>query len=191
MTDGGDGLMRSAARPSASELERFALDIYRADGVSSACLLLQARANLDVNLVLFAAFFGAQGRTLTSRQLALVGERIEAWHTEVVRPLRAVRQRLKTGPAPAPDERTAALRSAAQKLEIEAELIELAELDALGDTLDTEPAVGDTATCAAAAIEIVVRAKIDREQDSDERAAIARIAGAAAAFVDDTTRVSE
>ncbi len=185
--------MQTAQRNSgeSSELQAFALGIYGADGVSAACLLLQARADLDINLVLFAAFFGARGRTLTAAHVAEVGERIDAWHAEVVRPLRGVRQRLKSGPAPAPDQRTAALRSALQKLEIEAELIELAELDALGDTLDAEPAVGDTAARVAAAIGVVVRAKIGREQDGDEREAVTLIADATAVFVDDTTRVSE
>ncbi len=179
--------MQTAQRDSEAEpgLQRFALAIYRAEGVSTACLLLQARADLDVNLVLFAAFFGARGRTLTAAHVAEVGERIDAWHAEVVRPLRGVRQRLKSGPAPAPNERTAALRSALQKLEIEAELIELAEVDALGDTLDAEPAVGDTAARVAAAIDVVVRAKIGREQDGDEREAVTRIADAAAVFVDE------
>lgn len=177
-----------------SELERFALSIYGADGVSAACLLLQARADLDVNLVLFAAFVGARGGALTPSQVSSAGSRIDEWNTEVVRPLRAVRQRLKSGPSPAPDERTAALRSAIQKLEIEAELIELAELGALGETLDTEPVPSGTAAraaaaAAAAAISVVLRAKTGRLPDVNESDAIAAIADAAAAFDDDTTQV--
>ena len=173
-----------------SRLTRFALGIYRADGVSTACLMLQERFELDVNLVLFAAFFGAQeGRALTPTHIDALADRIDPWHAEVVRPLRAVRKRLKTGPAPAPDARTGELRNALQRLEIDAELIELAELAAVGDTLEADPAVGDTAARAAAAIEVVVRAKCNRELDSDEDAAIARIADASAAMAGDTARV--
>ncbi|MBJ8345514.1 TIGR02444 family protein [Antrihabitans sp. YC2-6] len=185
--------MRNAteARVSGSDLERFALGVYGAEGVSSACLLLQESVGLDVNLLLFAAHFGAEkGRILTPSHIDVLRGRIDPWHAEVVRPLRVVRKRLKSGPAPAPDARTAELRSALQRLEIQAELIELAELKVVGDTLEAEPAIGTTAARAAAAIDVVVRAEIDREQDSDERAAAARIATAAAAFVDNTTRVS-
>jgi uncharacterized protein (TIGR02444 family) len=152
--------------------------------------MLQERFEIDVNLVLFAAFFGAQeGRTLTPAHIGALADRIDPWHAEVVRPLRAVRKRLKTGPAPAPDARTVELRKQLQRLEIEAEMIELAELDAVGDTLEAAPAVGDVAARAAAAIDIVVAAKNDRQRDSDECAAIARIADAAAALVGDTARV--
>jgi hypothetical protein len=46
----------------------------------------------------------------------------------VVVPLRVLRQRLKTGPAPAPIPATDELRRKVQAVEIEAELIELLEL---------------------------------------------------------------
>jgi uncharacterized protein (TIGR02444 family) len=139
--------------------------------------------------VLFAAFVGARGSILTPSHLVEARARVDEWHTEVVRPLRAVRQRLKSGPAPAPDERTAVLRSAIQKLEIDAELIELAELGLLSGTLAADPAPGDASARAAAAISVVVKASTGRHPDADERDAIARIADAAAAFDDDTTQV--
>jgi uncharacterized protein (TIGR02444 family) len=86
---------------------RFALELYRRAGVAEACLDLQNRHDLDVNVVLFAAFVGAVRRqTLTTADLDLAHRRVDAWHHEVVRPLRAVRQRLTTGPAPAPNEAT-------------------------------------------------------------------------------------
>lgn len=190
--DGGDTQVHTETNSSVSDsrLARFALGIYRADGVSAACLLLQERFEIDVNLVLFATFFGAEeGRRLTPSHVGELADRIDPWHAEVVRPLRAVRKRLKAGPAPAPDARTAELRGALQRVEIEAELIELAELGAVGETLEAGPASGDVATRAAAAIDVVVGAKADREWNGDERAAIARIAEAAAAFVGDTARV--
>lgn len=167
------------------DLPAFALGIYKADGVPAACLLLQERADLDVNLVLCAAYIGVQRRTLSDEHLAELSHRIGAWHREVVRPLRGIRTRLKSGPPPAPDKRTAALRAAIQKLEIEAEVIELAELGQVTATLQTESAYDDETTCAAAAIEVVVRAKIPRDLDVDENAAISCIAGAAVAFVDE------
>ena len=189
--DGGENDVHSEANSAVadSRLTRFALAIYRADGVSTACLMLQERFELDVNLVLFAAFFGAQeGRALTPTHIGALTDRTDPWHAEVVRPLRAVRKRLKSGPVPAPNARTNELRKTLQGLEIEAELIELAELATVGETLEADPAAGEAATRATAAIEVVVGAKTNRALDSDERAAIARIANAAA-LVGDTARV--
>jgi uncharacterized protein (TIGR02444 family) len=87
--------------------KRFALELYSRTGVADACLDLQNRHDLDANVVLFAAFAGAvQRQTLTNADLDLAHRRVDAWHQEVVRPMRAVRQRLKTGPVPAPNEAT-------------------------------------------------------------------------------------
>ena len=45
-------------------------------------------------------------------QLAAARARVDTWPREIVRPLRAVRKRLKTGPAPAPDENASGSTSA-------------------------------------------------------------------------------
>jgi uncharacterized protein (TIGR02444 family) len=86
---------------SADPFKRFALGLYGSNGVANACLYLQNRHDLDVNVVLFAGFVGAVRRqTLTTPDVDAARRRVDAWHREVVRPLRGVRQRLKTGPAP-------------------------------------------------------------------------------------------
>ena len=145
-----------------------------------ACLHLQNRHDLDVNLVLFAAFVGAErGQSLTESNLKAARARVDAWHREVVRPLRAVRKRLKTGPPPAPDGITAHLRRWIQQVEIEAELIELDELGALISGWEFVPAAGSAAESAAAAIEAVVQASSHTPIDDVDRQAIERIAAAA------------
>ena len=145
-----------------------------------ACLHLQNRHDLDVNLVLFAAFVGAErGQSLTASNLKAARARVDAWHREVVRPLRAVRKRLKTGPPPAPDGITAHLRRWIQQVEIEAELIELDELGALISGWESVPASGSAAESAAAAIETVVQASSHTPFDDRDREAIETIAGAA------------
>jgi uncharacterized protein (TIGR02444 family) len=147
--------------------------------VLGACLHLQNRHDLDVNLVLFAAFVGAERRqTLTASGVEAARTLVDTWHREVVRPLRAVRQRLKTRPAPAPNDITARLRSKVKKIEIDAELIELDELDALIPALELLPASGSAAECAAAAIETVVTAYARTTLDDADRQAIDTIAGA-------------
>lgn len=130
-------------------------------------------------MVLFAAFVGAvRHQTLTASGAEVARARVDAWHREVVRPLRAVRQRLKTGPAPAPSDITAQLRSQVQKIEIAAELIELDQLGALIPWLEPMPASGSTTECAAAAIETVIKAYSHAALDDRDRRAIDTIAGA-------------
>ena len=154
--------------------------LYARDGVPEACLHLQNRHDLDVPVVLFAAFVGAVRRqTLTASGVEAARARVDAWHREVVRPLRAVRQRLKSGPAPAPNDVTARLRSEVQRIEIEAELIELDQLDTLIPALEPTPASGSAAECAAAAIESVVQAISRNPTDHRDHQAIDTIALAA------------
>jgi uncharacterized protein (TIGR02444 family) len=160
--------------------KRFALELYRRAGVADACLVLQNRHNLDVNVVLFAAFVGAARRQkLTIADLGLAQRRVNAWHQEVVRPLRAVRQRLKTGPVPAPNEATGGLRRKLAQLEIEAEMIELDELGALIPEMHSLPSASSAAECATAAIETVIRTHTDIALNDEDREAIDAIAAEA------------
>jgi uncharacterized protein (TIGR02444 family) len=160
--------------------KRFALDLYRRVGVADACLDLQNRHDLDVNVVLFAAFVGAvQRQTLTIADLDLAHRRVDAWHQEVVRPLRAVRQRLKTGPVPAPGETTGSLRRKLAQLEIEAEVIELDQLGALIPQMGSPRSTSSAAECATAAIETVIGTHADIALNDEDREAIDTIAAEA------------
>jgi uncharacterized protein (TIGR02444 family) len=168
------GLTTDAA--GAGRFKRFALELYRQPGVAGACLALQGRHDLDVNVVLFAAFTGAgRRRTLTADDVGRAYNAVGAWHQEVVRPLRAVRQRLKTGPAPAPSEPTGRLRRKLPQLEIEAEMIELDQLGALVQEAGS-PCPASGAQCAAAAIESVIRTHAGTALNAEDHAAIDTIA---------------
>lgn len=167
-------------------LREFALAVYAGDGVAPACLLLQGRFGLDVNLLLFAAYVGAaRSQALTPAALNAAKARVDPWHREVVRPLRSVRERLKSGPAPAPNPATIGLREQVKEIEIHAELIELDELESLILTLGT--AAGDAADRARAALEVVVQATENREPTDDERDAVSTIAVAAARQIERVT----
>ena len=166
---------------SGEALKAFALKVYGTPGVPPGCLLLQERFGLDVNVLLFAAYLGAvRGESLAPADLDTVAATVGDWHREVVRPLRAVRQRLKTGPAPAPNEATGALRAKLQKLEIEAELIELGQLGQLAARLGAPPASGTPEARALAALTVMAAASAGRAFKDDECAALDTIAGAAA-----------
>lgn len=158
----------------ASALREFALAVHAEAGVSDACLTLQDRLDVDVNVVLFAAYLGAvRAETLTDGGLAMAVDRVGAWHRDVVRPLRSVRRRLKHQPGEA-----AQLRVNLQRLEIDAELIELDELGLLAATESRPPASGGPAERAAAAILVVAAA--GGELDEPLCAAVDLIASAAA-----------
>ncbi|MFG1465470.1 TIGR02444 family protein [Xanthobacter sp. DSM 24535] len=164
-----------------TSLKTFALDLYGREGVSAACLRLQEKAGLNVNLLLFAAWFGGCRRRELSSDTAMAAEaHVAAWHREVVLPLRAVRRRLKTGPPPAPGERSAMLRSKVQAIEIEAEIVELDELDGYGRGLALLVSPAAPLHLAEAAMLEVVAQAAGRTADDQERADVAAIANAIA-----------
>jgi uncharacterized protein (TIGR02444 family) len=119
----------------------YALELYRRQGVEAACLELQQRHGLDVNVVLFCCWLGQRGIEVDEAALGRIADTAEAWQEDFVRPLRTVRSRLKaalTEPRPASiparwPEFAAALRQRVLALEIDGERLEqllLAELAA-------------------------------------------------------------
>lgn len=103
----------------------FAIDVYRRPGVSDACLQLQERHRLDVNLLLFACWIGVSGRgRLTPEEIGHCIDAVRPWHEAVVRPMRGVRRMLKGDLGAAPVELAQALRREIQAREIDAEHIE-------------------------------------------------------------------
>lgn len=159
-------------------LKDFALALYARDGVPPACLALQEATGLDVNILLFAAWRGAVlGLEVDAADMATARALVADWHGEVVKALRAVRRRLKTGPHPAPDDRTTKLRAQVQAIEIAAEIIELEELGTLRDGPSAPPGA-DAAALACAAMEQVVASFAGRPPTPEEEAAVRAIAAA-------------
>jgi uncharacterized protein (TIGR02444 family) len=73
----------------------YSTELYRRPGVEAACLDLQRRHGLDVNLVLLCCWQASRGGRLDRALLSRAGEVVASWQAEVVQPLRALRQRLK------------------------------------------------------------------------------------------------
>lgn len=113
----------------------FALKLYAAPGVADACLVLQDESGVDVPVLLFCAWLSKNGVTLNATEIARIDGLVKEWHENVVKPLRAVRRRLKTGPAPAPTKETETLRNGVKGVELSSEKIELAVLEAEGNAL--------------------------------------------------------
>lgn len=126
----------------------FSLAVYGTEGVPPACLALQQRYGADVNLLLWCLWTGdAEGRALTGADLEAVSTRIQAWHEEVVRGLRQVRQRMKDGFEGFDDALRQSLRARVQKLEIDTEHLEQIALWQAGAALG--PAAGERGAGAA------------------------------------------
>ncbi len=120
----------------------FSLALYRRPGVAEACLALQARHELDVNLILYFAWLGiARGIHLADADVGATLVRVAAWHDAIVRPLRAVRTEMKRNTMGAPGDFAEALRNRIKSAELDAERIEqlmLSRLD-LSNARDAMP----------------------------------------------------
>jgi len=122
----------------------FSLGLYGRPGVAQACIALQDGFGLDVNLLLFCCWHGQANRRLTDEDLRRAMSAAEAWQREVVQPLRAVRRRLKAGVAPISAAECEALRRKVNDLELEAERIAQAALEALpGPAAGRRPVVAE------------------------------------------------
>lgn len=117
----------------------FAIALYKQEGVADACLDLQDRHGVNVLLLFFAGWAGAKGRLLSQADIRTAASVMMPWYDGVIMPLRTLRRSLKTGPYPAPDEQTEALRTKIKGDELEAEKIALRLLQDL-------PSVGDPAS---------------------------------------------
>jgi uncharacterized protein (TIGR02444 family) len=107
----------------------FVVALYARPGVSQACLLLQDRAGVDVNILLFALYAAVErGVVLAAHELQEMDAAVAAWRNDIILPLRSVRRRLKTGPEPAPGDKTEVLRTQVKSCELDAERVELAVL---------------------------------------------------------------
>ena len=126
----------------------FTLELYGKPGVAPALIGLQDRLGLDVNMLLYCCWSGADGKVLSREDLKAVEAVAEPWQSEVVRPLRALRRRLKGGFGAMPAERVEGYRKRVNELEIEGEHI---AQNAMGQQPRGERQAGDSAAAAVAA----------------------------------------
>jgi uncharacterized protein (TIGR02444 family) len=172
----------------------FSLAVYGRPGVADACLALQDRHGLDVNLLLLSCWAGSQGRALDTAALSRLMAAAAGWQREVVRPLRGVRHWLKAqaadaaNPAPAADASgpAAALRAAVKAQELEAERIEqLLLFEALGPPAAEGKAGAPAPTVAAANLRVYLALAGVTPDDGDSAALAARLAGACEGLMED------
>ncbi|KMK68498.1 TIGR02444 family protein [Puniceibacterium sp. IMCC21224] len=153
------------------DLWTFAIETYGQDGISADCLRVQDTLDIDVPLLLWAAWAAVSGHVVDAATLNAADALASPWRDQVVRPLRAVRRQLKQGPAPAPCPVTEALRDKVKAAELSAEKI---QLDTLA-TLTLRPGVADPIT----ALRRTADRFASRDLTPDEDAILARLAAAA------------
>ncbi len=108
-----------------SPLWNYSVALYGTGAVAEACLRLQERHQLDVNLVLYCFWAASTGAgALDGEEMAGLCRAAADWHERVVRHLRALRQRLKEPIGAAPPDLAEALRRQVAACEIDAEHVE-------------------------------------------------------------------
>lgn len=118
----------------------FSVRHYAKPGVAGACLALQDKCGLDVNLVLFSIWYGRNTGELSQSQLDRVMDFSELWATSVVKPLRQTRRWIKQSreECAVPPDRLEKFRSKVKQLELEAEHLQQDQLQQLISKHDTE-----------------------------------------------------
>lgn len=113
----------------------FSLAVYGREGVAQACVALQDRRGLDVNLLLFCCWAGSRGRRLDPADLKGLDAAVRPWREAVVRPLRGIRRWLKTQAA-APTAPGAPAHGLREKIKADELQAEAAEQALLAQTLE-------------------------------------------------------
>lgn len=73
----------------------FSLGLYKRPGVEALCLSLQDGWGADVNMLLWLCWLEKEGLAINETRLRLAQAYIAPWRTEVVEPLRRMRQHIK------------------------------------------------------------------------------------------------
>lgn len=109
--------------PDETPFWHFSGRVYARPGVAEACLALQERHRLDVNLLLFCAWAGSNGRRLDGGDIGLLRSAAWPWQDNVVAPLRSARRWLKQQRT-LPEDLGEAFREEVKALELQAEMLE-------------------------------------------------------------------
>ncbi|WP_210529577.1 TIGR02444 family protein [Rubellimicrobium arenae] len=159
----------------------FMVRFYAVPGIAPACLRLQEAHGLDIPFFLALLHARVTGRVLDRDLVQRLDGECASWRDEVIRPLRAVRIRMKAHPWMTPHAPVPELRSAIKEQELRAERI---EVEMLARRLADLPSAGPCHD--PAELRDVARLVLDRQSPSRPEALPedARfIAEAAAEFV--------
>lgn len=91
----------------------FSMQLYKQEGVADACLSLQDKFNIDVNLILFCYWYGYSFGEIERPLLQQIIKFSTKWRDSVVQPLRNVRVWMKQN-----TDRTAQFDHLRQKIKV-------------------------------------------------------------------------
>ena len=114
---------------SENSLWNFAVSYYRDQDIQEQCLLLQDACDADIPLVIFSLWLSTKSVRIDLAEWQQVFNEIDTWRKKVIMPLRDLRRELKMGPTPAPCNDTNELREMIKLAELNAEKIELNQLE--------------------------------------------------------------
>ena len=103
---------------------RFSVKFYGVPGVAPACIELQDRAKVDVNVLFFLLWNATQKRALGDTEVAELDRMIGAWRDMTVIPLRELRRALKGPPPAMAPEVAEGFRTRIKQVELEAERLQ-------------------------------------------------------------------
>lgn len=110
----------------------YSVSLYAKPGVADACIFLQEKYALDVNLLLFCVWLGASGRgALEANEIDGCLKRTGDWRARVIEPLRSIRRACRDEPLGVPEFLLQIFRPLMRDIELDAEHVEqlvLAEL---------------------------------------------------------------
>jgi uncharacterized protein (TIGR02444 family) len=155
----------------------FAVRLYGAPGVAPACLELQDRHGVDVTMMLFCLWLGAERGERLGARLPMLMEAARGWRRAAVLPIRSVRRWLKSE---ANGVEAAALYQTVLRAEIDCERGELMTLARLAEADGDAAALGAGPAAATENLAVFFAASGVR-LDAADRAAIAAIFAATGA----------
>ena len=102
----------------------YSYALHESDGVGPACIELQDRHGLDVNLLLYCCWIGASGRSaLDAADLEKASGTVQQWQRQVSTPIRDIRRILKTDSLGVPVELSQAFRKELMAVELASERV--------------------------------------------------------------------
>lgn len=145
----------------------FSAHLYAKPGVADACLFVQDRYGMNVNLILFCIWFAdSGGGSLSGEDIATALRRIADWEEHVIKPLREIRRKSRHEALGIPEFLLDIFRPQIDAVELDAEHVEQLVLAQFGS--GSESAVertDDSASAAVSSLESYV-GELDIERDA-------------------------
>ncbi len=108
-----------------SDFWDFSVTLYGTEGVHAACVALQAKYALDVNLLFYGLWHASAGAgSIAPKKWSQILAMVEDWHKDIVQPIWLARQKLKPAFADFPTDLSEPLRQMYINAELAAEHIE-------------------------------------------------------------------